>query len=106
MKGPWLEAQQTGWIQIGLSFYSRSRKLYTRWRLEWTGKGAQDTRDLPAEQYTAVGTEYLSDRGFEIGQGAEFATDPDGNVWGVYWEEWEDYEGQEYWDGSAWQAVV
>lgn len=104
-KGPWSESQLAGGIQVGLSFWSTTRLLYTRTRYEWTAKGGQSSRDLPSEQHTASGTEYCKNRGFELGPGGEYAKDPDSNVWGVYWEDWETYVKTQYWNGSAWTDV-
>jgi hypothetical protein len=105
-KGPWKESQLGGSIQVGMSIWTLTRSLYTRCRYEWTAKGGQSSRDLPAsEQHTAAGTEYCKDRGFELFSGHEYSKDPDSNVWGVYWEDWETFVVTQYWNGSAWVNV-
>lgn len=104
-RGPTIECQMTGPVIVGMSLWSISRKRYSRTRYEWSAKGGQSSRDLPSEQHSAVGTEYLTARGFDLQAGAEFSVDGGTNVWGIYWEEWEDYLGKQYWDGDSWENI-
>jgi hypothetical protein len=94
-----------GSVQIGMSF-TQMRTIKSRKTYKWTAKGPQGDRTLCAITAAPGGNWFLYERDFVPREGSEISADPNGDVWGVYFETWEDYTGREYynWTTHAWVA--